>query len=225
MSTIKAIKPDDIEKRSFEIIERELKAQNISVPLYYEGKTAEETSLCRDIIIRCIHTTADLNYAETMRFSPGSVDIIKSLLSDGANIITDTNMALAGINKKKLETLGGRAFCFMADEEVGRKAKERGCTRAYAAMEKAAGLHKANRSRPLIFAIGNAPTALIALYDMFSSGTYKPDLIIGVPVGFVNVEASKELIMATDIPYIINSGRKGGSPVAAAVLNAVLYSL
>ena len=134
-------------------------------------------------------------------------------------------MALTGINKKKAGEYGSSVRCFMADEDVARKACEMGVTRAYTAMEKAAGLHKANLRKPMIFAIGNAPTALISLHKLYSEKVFTPDFIIGVPVGFVNVEASKELITQTDIPYIVNSGNKGGSPVAAAIVNAVLYSL
>ena len=219
------IKPEDIEKRSFEIIKEELKAQNLSVPLQYETKNEKELELCRSIIYRCIHTTADLDYARTLRFSPGVVDIMQKLVAAGADIITDTNMALAGINKKRLQKTGGSAGCFMADEDVAEKAKEKGITRAYAAMEKAVSLYKAAPERPVIFAIGNAPTALVSLHKFYSEGLFRPALIIGVPVGFVNVAPSKELIMQTDIPYIINEGNKGGSPVAAAIVNAVLYSI
>lgn len=219
------IRPEDIERRSFEIIEEELKARSISVPFQYEASSDEERELCRSIVYRCIHTTADFDYARTLRFSNGSIDIIRELLCKGADIITDTNMALTGINKKKLENNGGQARCFMADEDVAREAKERGLTRACIAMEKAMNLHKINPAKPLIFAIGNAPTALVSLHNLYSEGLLKPDFIIGVPVGFVNVIQSKELIMQTDIPYIINEGNKGGSPVAAAIVNAVLYSI
>ena len=230
MSTIEIVSPADIELRSFEIIEDSLKAQGISVPLCCDGAGRAETDehmlvLHRSIIYRCIHTTADLEYASTLRFSDGAVDIIFKLLKSGADIVTDTNMALTGINKKKLAELGGRAYCFMADEDVAREAKERGLTRAYVAMEHACSLHNANPIKPLIYAIGNAPTALISLHNLFVQDSYRPDFIIGVPVGFVNVVASKELIMGTDIPYIINTGNKGGSPVAAAIINAVLYDV
>ena len=225
MSTIEIIRPEEIEKRSFEIIRDRLKAQNISVPLDYAANSEEELELCRSIIYRCIHTTADFDYANTLRFSKGSVDIIQKLVRNGADIITDTNMALTGINKRKLEAFGGSVNCFMADEDVAREAKERGLTRASVAVEKAASLHKSNPAGSLIFAIGNAPTALISLHKLFQEGIFKPDFIIGVPVGFVNVEASKELIINTDIPSIINEGNKGGSPVAAAIINAVLYAI
>ena len=228
---MEAVRPEDIEKRSFEIIEETIKAQGIPVPFQIDQSApagicrAGDRELCRKILYRCIHTTADFEYASTLRFSDNSVDIICELLKNGADIVTDTNMALTGINKKKLEALGGRVYCYMADESVAAEAKERGLTRACVAMEKAASLHKTNPGKGLIFAIGNAPTALVSLHNLYSSGVFTPDFIIGVPVGFVNVVASKELIMASDIPYIVNAGNKGGSPVAAAIVNAVLYSI
>ena len=143
---------------------------------------------------------------------------MKELIKNGADIVTDTNMALAGINKKALTKFGGEAHCFMADEEIALLAKQRNVTRAAVSMERAAAIEK-----PVVFAIGNAPTALIKLYEMMGKTDWKPAFVIGVPVGFVNVEAAKELIMKTNIPYIINRGRKGGSNIAAAICNAVLY--
>ena len=155
-----------------------------------------------------------------MPLSENAVEIAKKLIRDGADIVTDTNMARAGINKKILGTFGGTVRCFMAEEDVAAKARERGLTRAAVSMERAAGLLK-----PSVFAVGNAPTALIALYEMMKKGMFKPAFIIGVPVGFVNVEAAKELFLYSDVPYIINRGRKGGSNVAAAICNAILYSM
>ena len=169
---------------------------------------------------RVIHTSADFEYAKTMTYSKDAVAIAKQLILDGADIVTDTNMALAGINKKILASFGGEAHCFMADEDVAKIAKERQVTRATVSMEKAAQLKK-----PVIFAVGNAPTALMELHKMMSEGVYRPAFIIGVPVGFVNVVSAKELIIKTDVPYIINRGRKGGSNVAAAICNAILYQL
>ncbi|MBD5463316.1 MAG: precorrin-8X methylmutase, partial [Lachnospiraceae bacterium] len=169
---------------------------------------------------RVIHTSADFDYAETLCFSKGAVMIIKELIRNGADIVTDTNMALSGINKRALSKFGGMVHCFMADEEVALLARQRNMTRAAVSMEKASVIEK-----PVIFAIGNAPTALIKLYELFRETGYKPAFIIGVPVGFVNVEAAKELILETDIPYIINRGRKGGSNIAAAICNAVIYQL
>ena len=209
MKRIEHVLPNEIEKRSFEMISEELKERGIVIP-------KEEEMITK----RVIHTSADFDYAHTMAYSENAVKIIKELIRNGADIVTDTNMALAGINKKVLADFGGEAHCFMADEEVARLAKERGTTRATISMEKASKIEK-----PVIFAIGNAPTALIQLYEMYQNSDWKPAFIIGVPVGFVNVEAAKELIMETDIPYIINVGRKGGSNVAAAICNAVLYEL
>lgn len=209
MLNIEHVLPEDIERRSFEIISEELKNRGISLP--------KETEM---VTKRVIHTSADFEYAQTMTYSPNAVAIAKELIQNGADIVTDTNMALAGINKRTLARHGGEAHCFMADEDVARIAKERKVTRATVSMEKAAGIQK-----PVIFAVGNAPTALIQLYEMIQSGTFKPAFIIGVPVGFVNVEAAKELILQTDIPYIVNRGRKGGSNVAAAICNAILYEL
>lgn len=209
MLNIEHVLPEDIEHRSFEIISEELRNRGITL--------SPETEM---VTKRVIHTSADFDYAQTMTYSPNAVAIAKELIQNGADIVTDTNMALAGINKKTLARHGGEAHCFMADEDVARIAKERQVTRATVSMEKAAGIQK-----PVIFAVGNAPTALIQLYEMIQSGTFRPAFIIGVPVGFVNVEAAKELILQTDIPYIVNRGRKGGSNVAAAICNAILYEL
>ena len=208
-SKIERLLPEEIEKRSFEIITEELRQRGISLP-------AEQEMITK----RVIHTSADFDYANTMTYSENAVSIAKELLKNGADIVTDTNMALSGINKKALAKLGGCAHCFMADEDVARIAKERGVTRAVVSMEKAANIEK-----PVIFAVGNAPTALIQLYEMMQERNWRPPFVIGVPVGFVNVEVAKELIMETEVPYIINRGRKGGSNVAAAICNALLYEL
>lgn len=207
MENIEYVRPQDIEKRSFAIISKELEEKGIVLPKEQELVTK-----------RAIHTSADFDYAKTMTYSAHAVGIAKKLIQNGADIVTDTNMALAGVNKKELAKYGGEAHCFMAEEEVAKIAKERGVTRAAVSMEKAAQIEK-----PVIFAIGNAPTALIELYEMIQSGKYRPAFIIGVPVGFVNVEAAKDLILKTDVPYIINRGRKGGSNIAAAICNALLY--
>ncbi|MCM1175622.1 MAG: precorrin-8X methylmutase [Blautia sp.] len=205
--------PEEIEKRSFEIIGEELGRRGIRLP--------EEEA---PIIKRVIHTSADFDYAETLCFSKGAAAVLKKLLQNGADIVTDTNMALAGINKKALAEFGGSAYCFMADEEVALLAKQKKTTRAAVSMEKAFAMGRAAAmEKPLVFVIGNAPTALIRLYEMYAESGLRPAFIIGVPVGFVNVEAAKELILGTDIPYIVNRGRKGGSNIAAAICNAVLY--
>lgn len=209
MKTIEYVRPEEIEKRSFAIISEELSQRNISLPMATEN-----------IIKRVIHTSADFDYTRTLCFSKDAVRILESLIGNGADIVTDTNMAMAGINKKALEKFGGQVHCFMADEDIVLMAKQRGMTRAAVSMEKAAEIKK-----PVIFVIGNAPTALIRLYEMSKAGEWKPDFIIGVPVGFVNVEAAKERILDSQIPYIINRGRKGGSNIAAAICNAVLYQM
>ena len=201
------VKPRDIERRSFEIITEELG----------DRKLDPDKEL---IIKRCIHTSADFEYADSLCFSDNVVAKAMDAIRQGACIVTDTQMGRSGINKRALARYGGEVYCFMSDEDVAKIAKERGVTRAAVSMEKAAQIEK-----PVIFAIGNAPTALIELYEMIKSGKYRPAFIIGVPVGFVNVEAAKDLILKTDVPYIINRGRKGGSNIAAAICNALLYEL
>ncbi|WP_026523874.1 precorrin-8X methylmutase [Butyrivibrio sp. MB2005] len=206
---IKHILPSDIEKESFRIIKSELDAMGKSVP--------EELL---PTVLRVIHTTADFEYADTMRFSEDVIEKAKAAIRSGAHIVTDTNMALSGISKKTLEKYGGEVHCFMADADVAAEAKEKGVTRATISMDKASEI-----DAPLIFAIGNAPTALIRLHELINEGKIRPLLIIGVPVGFVNVVEAKELILNGDVPYIVNEGRKGGSTVAAAICNSILYNL
>ena len=202
------MKPMDIEKRSFEII-TELLA----------GRTLDpENEL---VIKRAIHTTADFDYADNLVFSEHAVQKGIDALRAGCDIVTDTQMARAGINKTILSSLGGEVHCFMSDADVAETAKARGVTRALVSMEKAATLEK-----PCIFAIGNAPTALLSLQALMEAGRLQPALIIGVPVGFVNVVESKERIIASALaPYIVARGRKGGSNVAAAICNAMLYQI
>lgn len=199
--------PNQIETRSFELITQEL--GNITLDPEQEP-----------IIKRCIHTSADFDYVQNLVFSPNAVHLAKEALKKGACIVTDTQMAKAGINKPALAKLECEVFCFMADQDVATIAKEHGTTRATASIDKAAAL-----KRPTIFAIGNAPTALVRLYELIQNGTVNPALIIGVPVGFVNVVESKELILSTKVPHIIARGRKGGSNIAAAICNALLYSV
>jgi len=210
---IKHVKPQDIEAKSFEIIAAELAEMGIALDPEKDR-----------IIRRAIHTSADFDYAHTLCFSDGAVSAAKELIRSGADIVTDTNMALTGINKKRLAAYGGSVRCYMADEDVAAEAKERGITRASVSMERAAA-DSVTSGRKTIFAIGNAPTALITLREMYDEGRFTPDFVIGVPVGFVNVVEAKELILETDIAYIINRGRKGGSNVAAAIVNALLYSI
>lgn len=209
---LEQVLPEKIEDRSFEIITDELKTM-------FPNKTfLPEEEL---IIKRVIHTTADFDYADNLIFSDGAVKKALEALKNGAVIVTDTNMGKAGINKKSLACLGSEALCFMADSDVAARAGKEGTTRATASMDKAAEL-----GRDCIFAIGNAPTALVRLYELIQEKKIAPKLIIGVPVGFVNVVQSKELILSLkDIPYIVARGRKGGSNVAAAVCNALIYQL
>lgn len=201
------VKPRDIESRSFAIITEELGDKQL-IP---------GTEL---IVKRCIHTSADFDYADNLAFSEDVVNKAIEAIKNGACIVTDTQMAKSGINKKVLARYGGEVYCFMSDEDVAKEAKEKGSTRATVCMDKAAAMDK-----PLIFAIGNAPTALVRLYELITEGKLKPELIIGVPVGFVNVVQSKELIMETDAPYIVAKGRKGGSNIAACIVNALLYMI
>ena len=207
MSMPETIKPMDIEKRSFEIITELLGGRKLD----------PENEL---VIKRAIHTTADFDYADNLVFSPHAVKLGIEALKGGCDIVTDTQMARSGISKATLAKLGGEVHCFMSDPDVAAEAKARGVTRALVSMEKAAKLGK-----PCIFAIGNAPTALIRIRELIDSGELKPALVIGVPVGFVNVVESKELIIETDVPHIVARGRKGGSNVAAAIVNALLYQI
>ncbi len=198
--------PEDIERRSFELIEAEL-------PYPLDPQLAP-------IIKRVIHTTADFDYASSLCFSDNVIAYAMNALKSGAVIITDTNMAKSGINKAALSKLGGSVHCFMADEDIAQAAKQNGTTRAAASMDKASKLNG-----NLIFAVGNAPTALVRLCELMDEGRVSPALIIGVPVGFVNVVQSKELVMASNAPFIVAKGRKGGSNVAAAIVNALMYKL
>ncbi len=197
--------PQDIEKRSFAIITEEL--GNRKLPPENEA-----------VIKRVIHTSADFDYVQNLVFSPDAVQKGIEALKNGATIITDTQMAKAGVNKAALASLGASVECFMADADVAAAAKQNGTTRAAAAVEKAAALGK-----DVIFAVGNAPTALVRIYELMAEQKLSPLLVIGVPVGFVNVVESKELILQTAVPHIIARGRKGGSNVAAAICNALLY--
>lgn len=229
--TTEYFRPDEIEHESFAIITAELQKRGLTLPADQEPVTK-----------RVIHTTADFDYAETLCYSDHAVEKAIALLREGADIVTDTNMAKAGINKKSLAGLGGEVHCWMADPDVAAEARSRGITRAAVSME-----HAAKLPGHVIFAIGNAPTALISLYELMTGqrimtqqgapadasikgpfpaseiSSWRPDFVIGVPVGFVNVEAAKELFLGSDVPHIVNRGRKGGSNVAAAICNALIY--
>lgn len=205
------IQPGDIERSSMDIIAGELEGRGIVIPPEREA-----------VVKRVIHTTADFDFAQTMRFSRQAVELGVEALKKGTAIVTDTNMARSGVSAPSLKKLGGEVLCYMAHEDVAREAKTRGITRAAVSMEKMA------KERPgAIVAVGNAPTALLELSRLIEGGL-RPALVIAVPVGFVNVVESKEEIWKTclthDIPIIAAMGRKGGSTVAAAICNALLYT-
>lgn len=204
---IKEIRPEEIEARSFEIIGEILGDKQLD--LRYEM-----------IIKRCIHTSADFEYADSMYFTDGVTERISGAIRKGACIVTDTKMAQAGINKKRIEGYGGEVLCFIGDEDVRKEAGRRGVTRSYVSMEKAAAL-----GRPVIFAIGNAPTALASICSLYEKKRLEPIAVVGVPVGFVNVVESKERLIDSGLPAIVARGRKGGSNIAAAIINAIQYQL
>lgn len=210
LNELEQVRPADIEKRSFEIITEELGDRHLAPGT-------------EPIVKRCIHTSADFDYADNLVFSDRAVEKALAAIRGGTSVVTDTQMAKAGINKKRLAQYGGEVYCFMSDEDVARAAKDNGTTRAAACMDKAVELY---RDRKLIFAVGNAPTALVRLYELIREEQIRPELIIAAPVGFVNVVQSKELILKLeDIPYIVARGRKGGSNIAACICNALLYML
>ncbi|MCR5182619.1 MAG: precorrin-8X methylmutase [Clostridia bacterium] len=205
----KEVKPADIEKKSFEIITEELREMGKTVDPRYEH-----------IVKRCIHTSADFEYADSLYFSEDVDSKISEAIKQGACIVTDTAMARSGINKKTIEYFGGQVLCFIADPTVAEEAKERGLTRSYVSMERASKL-----DRPVIVAVGNAPTALASICRLHEEGRFDPVAVIGVPVGFVNVVEAKEMLMETDIPCIVARGRKGGSNIAACIINAIQYRI
>ena len=202
---LQRVAPADIEARSMELIAQELGERVFP---------AEQLP----VVKRVIHTTADFEYADNLVFSPGAVEKGIAAMKAGCTIVTDTQMAWSGVNKRVLEKLGGSARCFMSDPDVAREAKERGITRAAVSMERCARL-----TGPLILALGNAPTALVRACELIDQGKLAPALVIGAPVGFVNVVESKQLLETVDVPQIVARGRKGGSNVAAAICNALLY--
>ena len=203
--------PADIERTSLAIITEELSRMGLTLP--------EDTA---PVVKRVIHTTADFDYAQNLRFTPGAVAAGIAALRSGTPIVTDTTMALAGISKPGLAKLGTTALCYVADPEVAAAAKQQGTTRAVAAVHKAAAAYPG-----AILAVGNAPTALLTIADQIEAGL-RPALVIGVPVGFVNVVESKERLFAVcqehEVPAIAAMGRKGGSTIAAAICNALVYS-
>lgn len=197
--------PNEIESRSFEIIESELG----------EKKIPEDI---KPVVMRVIHATADFDYLDNLEFSDNVIAAARKAIKSGAVFVTDTNMAKAGINKPALKKYGCEAVCFMSDEDVSEAAKQKNITRAAASVDKAAAV-----KAPVIYAVGNAPTALVRICEHIKRGEFRPELVIGVPVGFVNVVQSKEMLINSGVPYIAAKGRKGGSTVAAAICNALLY--
>ena len=206
------LSPAEIESESFRIIEEELRQK---------GRTIPED--LKHVLLRVIHTTADFDYLDSMAFSEDVPERAEAAIRRGAHIVTDTTMAMSGINKRRLAQFGGEVHCYIADPDVAEAAQEAGTTRSAAAVHKAVRFSEEN-GIPLLFAVGNAPTALLALEEEIDRG-YRPELVIAVPVGFVNVVEAKERIMEAGVPYICSRGRKGGSNVAAAIVNAILYHM
>ena len=201
------MRPEEIEQASMRTIAAEM-----------EPWTGPSENL--DVVKRVIHTTADFEFQKNLRFTPDAVGKARTALKNGATVVTDTMMAAAGISKKSCAALGVSVVCRMSDPDVAKEAVSRGVTRAVVSMERAVA-----QTPEAIFAIGNAPTALIRLCELIDEGKACPALVVGVPVGFVNVIESKERLARTDVPSIIAMGRKGGSTVASAILNALLYGI
>ncbi len=202
---LQRVAPADIEARSMEMIAAELGPHSF---------TEEQLP----IVKRCIHTSADFDYAKNLCFTEKAVAAGLEAIRTGCTVVTDTQMARSGVNKRVLERFGGQAVCFISDEDVAEEARARGVTRAAVSAERAAKL-----SGPVILAVGNAPTALVRACELMEEGALKPALVIGVPVGFVNVVESKELLLDMPGEHIVARGRKGGSNIAAAICNALLY--
>ncbi|MFA6010066.1 MAG: precorrin-8X methylmutase [Desulfobacteraceae bacterium] len=198
------MKPEDIERMSFDIIEKEAGDHGFSKKTW-------------PIVRRMIHTSADFEYIESVRFHPDAVDAGVKAIRSGKNIVTDTTMALSGVRKKSIENFGGRVICYMADPHIGKKAGETGSTRARLAVDAAAADMEGG-----IYVVGNAPTALLRLLELVRERKVNPALVIGFPVGFVNAAESKAELLASEIPYITNEGRKGGSNIAASIVNALI---
>ena len=203
MVQLQHVAPQDIEAESFRIIASELGETDLP---------AREFQVLR----RIIHATGDFAFAEQIRFHPQAIDAGLSAIRAGKNILVDVNMAAAGVSSRLLAPFGGKVICRMNEPETAALAKERGSTRAEASMWRALA------DRVGIVAVGNAPTALLAVMDLIEAGKWQPELVIGVPVGFVNAAESKELLNEKSYPFITALGRKGGTPVAVAALNALL---
>ncbi|MCC8115984.1 MAG: precorrin-8X methylmutase [Planctomycetes bacterium] len=211
-----SLPPDEIERRSFAIIGEELDRLRTIDPASVSSLTPETEA----IVKRVIHTTADFDYARNLYFSPGAVVAGLDAFRNGAPVVTDTTMALSGINKQAAGKLGVEAHCLIADREVRESAAAAGTTRSRAAVDVAA-----ERWPDAVYVIGNAPTALLRIRELIRDGRLTPRLVVGVPVGFVNVVESKDALIGRETTCIVARGRKGGSNVAAAIVNAFLYTL
>ncbi len=197
------MKPGEIESLSFKIIDSEAGSHGFGVKEW-------------NIVRRMIHTSADFDYINSVRFHPDAVEAGIQAIRQGCTIITDTNMARVGIRKGELSLFGGQVRCLIADTDVAERAKAEGVTRALAAVDKAAEQVEGG-----IYVIGNAPTALLRLMELVAENKAKPALVVGFPVGFVNAAESKAELVKLNIPFISNVGRKGGSNVAASIVNAL----
>lgn len=196
------LNPEAIEAESFRIIAEELGEHSFSPDEFA-------------VVQRAIHSTADFDFAKTLRFAPGSIRSGIDAIRAGGSIVADVQMIQAGINKPGLKKFGGEVYCFISDDDVVAAAKKAGLTRAIMSMRKAA------RQLPgAIYAIGNAPTALLELLKL--AETAQPSLVVGVPVGFVSAAESKEELYQSTLPYITALGRKGGTPVAVSIINALI---
>ncbi len=212
---IESLAPSEIEKKSMELIRSELSFRKIVLDAENEPT-----------IMRCIHASADFDYAANLVFSHGAVQKIKRILSEEKPVIvTDTNMALSGISASVCRMHGIEKVCFMADDDVRSESEKSGLTRAACSVDKAARIFGSDAGRPVVFAVGNAPTALVRIRELYDAGIFRPEFVIGVPVGFVNVVQAKELILQSGMDYVVARGRKGGSTIAAAIINSFLYQL
>ena len=211
--------PEEIEQESFRTIEREIEEMSLSAHAMHTLSDMHTAV----VVKRCIHTSADFDYAENLYFSDGVTGKIADAIRRGVPIVTDTEMAKAGINKRRLAAYGCEVHCFMSDPDVAEAAKKAGTTRAVASVDKASELSK--NLGPVIYVVGNAPTALFRIRELFEAGSFLPEAVIAAPVGFVNVVEAKEEIFDLPVPYIVARGRKGGSNIAACIVNAILYDM
>ena len=209
MTTITPVQPSEIESRSFMIIEKEFEAQT-------GLRSSQINPDCFQVIRRVIHATGDFDFGHSLIFGNRPIEAAIESIRSGRDIYIDVSMGAAGISARIIEQFGGRIKCHINDEEIAAKARNEGKTRTETAIEKLSG------SDIGIIAVGNAPTALVAAMTLINEGKIKPALVVGVPVGFVNAVESKEILTEQNYPFITNKGRKGGTPVAVAIVNALL---